>query len=741
MKTLIQILRFYSVLGAVGLTISLFFWSQLGVAQAAELPNAPTLLITQAPQTITGTITTVPTETVSAGELLTYTIRFTSDKDIPLLTVSNDIPHQTTYVPNSIQGKAIDPTTSIGLSTLGKNTLIWNIGGLVTNDEVELSFVVTVTTPINNNEIITDLVRFSTSADELSHDITVRSQPKLTLTMTGPSIALANVPLVYTFTYSNQGTMTATNLLITDTWTDGLVLSETNMVTFSQAMTQARWLTITELSPLSSDQTIVLTFTTAQTTGTFTHDVELVSEQGDIATDTLTTAAANPQVALTQTSSVTEAEIGDTIVYSYQIQNMGDITLDNLELSDDLTGVIITVTDLVPSQRIEVTTTYQVTTSDEITQRVVNNAMVMNPMITATAKSVVTIIGGTLDFEVANVVTPTVVTKVGQIITYTYHVTNTGNVTLKNAAFTNNKMGSIQPIIDLPPSNSITRVQPYTVTTQDMMSPDSFIVDEVTLVGFDIFNHNLNRTATSKVTIDVPTPTPTATSTATPIPTTTPISTTIPTVPFTGTPNYLPIVLKQPTPTATMTPTPTNTPTPNPSIEVKVNANRTEANLGQEVLYEYTIRNTGNISLSQVKVVDSRLGDILTLESFNANDITTTTRSYIIGLEDLNRLENQVQATGQFRDQSVTKTDTINVTIPTTQLSLEGRNTGTLTLEIRLSTGELVLTCITENNQTSRCPDIHANIVYKVKITSERCGGVNITKSYPVGPFTQKGSC
>jgi uncharacterized repeat protein (TIGR01451 family) len=636
MKISSQILRMSSILGAVCLAISLFFWSQIAVAQAAELPNASISRLTQAPQTITGTITTIPAQTILANQLLTYTIRFSSDNNIPLLTVSNNIPNQTTYLPNSIQAKAIAPT-SISSGTLGSKILIWNVSNLRANDEVELSFV---TIPIANNVIITNLVRFSASADELSHTIAV---------------------------------------------------------------------------------------------------------------------GGNPQVALTQTSSVTEALIGDTIVYSYQIQNIGDIPLNNLVLSDDLIGAITTVANLAPNQGIELRTYYEVKTSDETTQRVVNRAMVMNGLVTATAKSVVTITGGNLNFEVANLVTPTVVTKVGQVITYTYHVTNTGNVTLKNAVLTN-KMGPIQPIIDLSPNQSITRVQLHTVTTQDMMSPNSSIVNEVTLVGFDIFNHNLNRIAASKVMIDFTTPTPTATSTVTPIVTSTPPTPT-PTLPATATTptstatpkltatptsstpvNYLPIVIKQPAPTPTLTPTPTNT--PNPKIVVEINANKTEANLGQEVLYQYTVRNAGNVPLSQVKVIDSRLGDILTLATLNAQEIKTTTRSYTVGLKDLNSLKNQVQATGQFREQSVTNTATINVTIPTTHLSLAGANTGKLTLEIYLqTTGELVHTCITANNQTSACGDIHANIVYKIKVVAERCGTSEATKSYPVGPFTQKVSC
>jgi len=736
MKTLRKILLFCTFLGAVCLAFGLFLGVQI-TAQAAELSNTLVIPVAQPPQTITGTITTVPTEMVQAGQLLTYTIWFSSDNDIPVLRIENDIPNQTTFVPNSIQSKAITATSIFGNPILGNKTLVWTVGeSLSANDEVELSFVVTVTTPISNNAIITNLTRFITSTQmSISHDITVTSQPKLTVTMTGQHLALTNIPMVYTVTYGNQGTMTATNLLITDTWTEGLNLVETTLpVIQSQTLTQVSGEGINELPPFNSPPPLVLTFTTMLTTGTLTHVVELASEQGVTATDIFTTIIANPQVVLTQTALVTQALISQTIVYSYQIQNLGDIALDNLILSNTLTGLITTVATLPPSQQIEVTTSYTVPTIAEETKKVVNQAIVINDLAQDTATSEVAITGGRLDFEVTNVATPTVVTQAGQMIAYTYQVTNTGNVTLKKVVFSN-KIGPIQSIIDLSPNQYITRVQSYIVRTQDVIPPNSSIVNEVNLVGSDIFNNDLPKIAVATVTIEnLTTPTPTETATPIVIPSPTVFSTVTPEITPTMA-SYLPVVIKEPTPTPTMTPT------PNPKIEVKITADKSEANLGQVVQYEYTVRNTGNVSLTQVKVADNRLGEVLTLDTLNAGEVKTATRGYTIGLKDLNSLSNQVQVTSLFREQPVIDADSINVTIPTTQLSLESRNTGKLTIEIYLLTNELVIKCSTENNIKTFCGNIHANITYNIKATFERCNPTNITKSYLPGPVTQKGSC
>ncbi len=209
------------------------------------------------------------------------------------------------------------------------------------------------------------------------------------------------------------------------------------------------------LAPGESDNSCVFVYTITQDdidAGTLTNvatavGTPLTPGATDVSgTDDLTVAgpAFEPSLLLTKTADVSEFDAaGDPIVYTYRITNTGNVTItDDPALVDDkipgadLNCEAIPATGFSPSEFITCTGTYAALQADVDAGGVTN---------VATVTVADTYNGGTVDdsdtVTVPSVRTPgmtltkeaseTAQVSVGDVLTYTYTVTNTGNVTLE----------------------------------------------------------------------------------------------------------------------------------------------------------------------------------------------------------------------------------------------------------------------------------------------------------------------
>jgi uncharacterized repeat protein (TIGR01451 family) len=198
------------------------------------------------------------------------------------------------------------------------------------------------------------------------------------------------------------------------------------------------------------------------------------------ANESVTVQPAAPALGLsTSASDTTDVAVGDVIVYTFTVTNSGNQTLTNLSLADlqegsgtqpspvfavsPLTdnGTIGDSTDngtdaiwdtLAPGDAVTFTASYTVTQSDQNTNGVDGDGQLLNtPTATASSPGNTNDVTGTngapfqVDLEDLN---PSLLVvkdagaaagvTVGQVVTYTYSVTNDGNVPITNVSLSDN---------------------------------------------------------------------------------------------------------------------------------------------------------------------------------------------------------------------------------------------------------------------------------------------------------------
>jgi len=275
----------------------------------------------------------------------------------------------------------------------------------------------------------------------------------------GDTISFVGEVINYEFEITNSGNGTFTNIItITDDrigtfdcWIPGAVVGDNTFIP-NRVFTCSASYTVTQAD---LDAGEVINVATANTTFGAGTPVNSPS-------DTVTVAGEqNPGWTLTKTTTDVPTDAGDTLTYTFVLTNTGNVTVSNVALSDPKCDGAITpdattaandptVLDPDPDGAVPLEGeihTYTCT-SIPVTQDEVNDGLVEN---TVTASG--TPAGGTLDDLDADLDTPIVpdpslalikdsvldsgadgIVNPGDIITYTYVVENTGNVTIFNVA-------------------------------------------------------------------------------------------------------------------------------------------------------------------------------------------------------------------------------------------------------------------------------------------------------------------
>jgi uncharacterized repeat protein (TIGR01451 family) len=178
---------------------------------------------------------------------------------------------------------------------------------------------------------------------------------------------------------------------------------------------------------------------------------------------------------------------GDTVTYDYVITNTGDSALNDVQLTDNQAGISAPTctpasgSSLQPGAQISCTATYVVTVAD------VTAGAVPNGTATTTATSAVGAQVQASDDDPASTVAavpsitvekaaPNTPVSAGDVVTYTYTVTNTGNVPLNDVQLADPQSGlsalTCDPALGstLQPGASITCTATTTVTTADVVN-------------------------------------------------------------------------------------------------------------------------------------------------------------------------------------------------------------------------------------------------------------------------------
>ncbi len=330
----------------------------------------------------------------------------------------------------------------------------------------------------------------------------------------GNGCADVDETITYSFTVSNPGNVKLFNITITDP----LVNVTGGPITLDPGASDATTFTATyTITQSDIDAGEVINQATATGTDASGTTVTDLSDDNSVLEDdpTITILCQNATIALIKVGVPTDendngcADLGETIVYSFSIKNTGNVGLTNIVVTDPLVAVVGGPIDLAAGEEDSTTFTaiYTITQTDVDAGFVENQATAEG---TAPNGNVVSDISDDNSYtendptivNVCNIVGMISLEKtgvfqdenengasdVGETISYTFSVTNTGEVTLYNITITDPLPG-IQifggPIAQLLPgeTDDTTFTGIYVITEQDIENGE--VVNQATVSGED----------------------------------------------------------------------------------------------------------------------------------------------------------------------------------------------------------------------------------------------------------------
>ena len=427
--------------------------------------------------------------------------------------------------------------------------------------------------------------------------------------------------ILYTYEAKNTGNVTITQIAIDDPL-PGLVPSspDCDLTTLrpGQSTTCRAEYTLTQAD---FDRGEVLNVATASGQGANGEPVRSPQARAKVVLTRTPVLTLTKTGELDRTDSSVPAVPGDTVTYTYELLNNGNVTLTASAVDDNVLGHIDCLSDpLQPGDTTTCTATYTLTQDDIDAGQVVNTAtanattMQNEPVVSNPDTEIVP-----LEAAPSLVLTKTAVPNglsAGDTIDYQYEVTNTGNVDLSDLSVTDNKITSPSAVTcrdtALAAGQTTTCTATYKITAADVSA--GHVTNSARASGTDPSGGRVfsPRRSTS---VPIPTTPPTTVPPTTVPPTTVPPITTPPTVP---------------------------PPTPSPSLTVEksglLQTAGPEPRPGGTIAYSYVVTNTGNVELTKLAVHDSLTGlSAITCPatSLAPGDSTTCTATYALTQADI----------------------------------------------------------------------------------------------------------
>lgn len=403
----------------------------------------------------------------SVGSTITYTFLVTNTGNLdltnvvvkdPFLTAANvTIPTIGALAVNASQ------TVTATYSLKGTDFLNGEVANTATaegqdpNNNPVVSTPSTVTTPLTQN-------------------------PNITLVKTASAASGNNVgdTITYTFTVENTGNLPLTNVIIDDILlavenvtipaVGNLAVGEIKAVNATYALTKANFIAgmVDNTATAEGDTPTAQTITSQPST-------------------TSTPLVQTPALSLVKTAApATGSNIGDTIPYSFLVENTGDLPLTNIVINDPLlaaAGVTIpTIPTLAVGASQTVTANYSLTAANFLTGRVDNvaTATALDPSnnpIVSNPSSTVTPLNKLADLKLVKTAGAPTGARIGDTVSFTFAVTNEGNQPL-NTVLINDPL-LIAAGITVPPVGDLAVGETKTVTANYILTVDDFVLGEV----------------------------------------------------------------------------------------------------------------------------------------------------------------------------------------------------------------------------------------------------------------------
>jgi uncharacterized membrane protein len=537
-----------------------------------------------------------------------------SDPDNDILTVTEI--NGVTITPGTPQTITV-PDGVVNVDATGKFTFT-----------ADANFDGTVTFPY----VISDGNGGEATANEIIN-VTIPSDPKLELIKTSSvvdtnsdGITQAGETINYSFSVKNTGNVDITNLTITDSkcTVSGnlatLAVGATDTTTFSCSYT------ITQADITAGKVTNTATVTGKDPSNQDVTDISDSNDPTKTGADdpTETPLTQTPRLSLIKKSTVNgTGSAGDTISYTFEVTNTGNVPITNLTITDskctvsgNLATLAVGATDTTTfscSYTItqaditagKVTNTATVTGKDPSNQDVTDISDSNDPTKTGADDPTETPLTQTPRLSLIKKSTVNGTGSAGDTISYTFEVTNTGNVPITNLTITDSKCtvsGNLATLA-VGATDTTTFSCSYTITQADITAGK--VTNTATVTGKDPSNQDVTDISDSN------------------------------------------------DPTKTGADDPTETPltqTPRLSLIKKSTVNGT-GSAGDTISYTFEVTNTGNVPITNLTITDSKCtvsGTLATL-AVGANDTTTFTCTYTIVQADIDsgNVSNTATVTGK----------------------------------------------------------------------------------------------
>ena len=392
-------------------------------APVTSAPSSVTSTATQSPAITIAKTTTTPTYS-AVGNVLSYSLLITNTGNVPLTNLA-------VADPNAVLGAcaavAIGGTLNPGQSTTCPAT-----HAVVQADINAGSYTNTATaTGTFNNAPVTSAPSSVTSTATQSPAITIAK------TTTTPTYSAVGNVLSYSLLITNTGNVALTNLAVAD---PNAVLGACAAVAIGGTLNPGQSTTCPAThAVVQADIDAGSYINTATATGTF-NNAPVTSAPSSVTS----TATQRPAITIAKTTTTpTYSAVGNVLSYSLLITNTGNVALTNLAVADPnaVLGACAAVAiggTLNPGQSTTCPATHAVVQADINAGSYTNTATATgtfnNTPTTSAPSSVTSTATQSPAITIAKTTTTPTYSAVGNVLSYSLLITNTGNVPLTNLA-------------------------------------------------------------------------------------------------------------------------------------------------------------------------------------------------------------------------------------------------------------------------------------------------------------------
>jgi uncharacterized repeat protein (TIGR01451 family) len=429
----------------------------------------------------------------------------------------------------------------------------------------------------------------------------------------------AGQKVTYSFELRNIGNQPLTGVAVTETAFTGkggapAVSCPASTLAIDEVMTCTAQYTVTQAEYDAAKPTGVFEITnTATASGTPPSRPAVTSRPASA-----TVKVSNPGLRIVKaTTKAFVSEVGEQVPYTFTVTNLALLQVaDNVTVTDPKVGTVTcpaTAARLAQGKSVECTGTYTVTQADLDAGRITNTATASGLLGTKTVSDVSNevVVPALYDpaLSIVKARTTTTYNAVGQLIPYTFTVTNVGNVTVHDVGLNDSKVDSPGcPHKELKPGEYTVCSGTYRVTQQDLNA--GLIANQATARG--LTPANVDVSAKSNVHV----------------------------------------ISAHAAPQLAI---------------VKSTKTTHYAKVGEAIPYTFTVINTGNQDVSDIKVTDPLLGGtVCTLEALTPGTQGSCSRSRTTTAADLDagRITNVATAAGTSPAETAVTADSNRVVVP-----------------------------------------------------------------------------